>query len=257
MRSVISLQVGEKMKRFLHFTALAIAALAIAVTLPSLLTPMLAVPAPILLSQNVNFKPPDVTAPDNRQGATHRGDACPKDLSIIPLIPKSNDGLTLAESPTFLAYVSHSSTQVEFTLQADDGKGTEVYKTTFKADKPGIVQVTIPAAGDRKKSLEIGQRYEWSFSVACNEDPSGNYFVKGIVQRIEPQETLKQDLANSDPMARAIAYANHGIWYDTLATVAQMRRLAPDDSESRAEWTQLLESQGLESVAAQPLVQSF
>ncbi|MEG3839436.1 DUF928 domain-containing protein [Microcoleus sp. herbarium14] len=245
------------MKRFLHFAAVAIAASAIAVTLPSLLTPMQAVPAPILLSQNVNFKPPDVEAPDNRQSATHRGDACPKDLSIVPLMPQSNDGLTLAESPTFFAYVSHPSTQVEFTLQADDGKGTEVYKTTFKADKPGIVEVSIPAAGDRQKSLEIGQRYQWSFSVACNDDPSGNYFVKGIVKRIEPQETLKKDLANPDPLARAIAYANNGIWYDTLATVAQMRRLAPDDSGPRTEWTQLLQSQGLESVADKPLVQSF
>jgi hypothetical protein len=241
------------------------AVFAIAVTLSSLLTPMQAVPAPILLSQNVNFKPPDVTAPDNRQPATHRGPACPKDLSIIPLIPKSKIGLTLTESPTFFAYVSHSSTQVEFTLQADE-TGTEVYKTTFKADKPGIVEVSIPAIGDRQKSLEIGQRYQWSFSVACNEDDasgealadaSGNYFVKGIVQRIEPQETLKNDLANPDPMARAIAYAKNGIWYETLATLAQMQRLAPDDSRLRAEWTQLLQSQGLTSVADQPLVQSF
>ena len=245
------------MKPFLHFTALAIAVLAIAVTLPSLLAPMLAVPAPILLSQNVNFQPPDVTAPDNRQGGTHRGDACPNDLSIIPLIPKSNDGLTLEESPTFFAYVSLSSTQVDFTLQAADEKGTEVYKTTFKVDKPGIVEVSIPAIGDRQKSLEIGQRYQWSFSVACDDDPSGNYFVKGTVQRIEPQQNLKNVLANPDPMARAIAYAKNGIWYETLATLAQMRRLAPDDSEPRAEWRQLLQSQGLESIADQPLVQSF
>jgi len=245
------------MKRFLNFTALAMAVFAIVVTLSSLLTPMQAVPAPILLTQNVNFQPPDVTAPPNRQGAAHRGEACPKDLSIIPLIPKSNDGLTLGESPTFFAYVSPSATQVEFTLQADDEKGTEVYKTTFKVDQPGIVEVSIPAIGDRQKSLEIGQRYQWSFSVACDDDPSGNYFVKGIVQRIEPQETLKNVLTNPDPMARAIAYAKNGIWYETIATLAQMRRLAPDDSEPRAEWRQLLQSQGLESIADQPLVQSF
>jgi len=252
------------MKRFLNFTALAMAVFAIVVTLSSLLTPMQAVPAPILLSQNVNFKPPPVTAPDNRQAGTHRGPACPNDLSIIPLIPESKIGLTLTESPTFFAYVSHSSTQVEFTLQADE-TGTEVYKTTFKADKPGIVEVSIPAIGDRKKSLEIGQRYQWSFSVACNEDDaseealpdaSGNYFVKGMVLRIEQQETLKNDLANPDQMARAIAYAKNGIWYETLATLAQMQRLAPDDSRLRAEWTQLLQSQGLRSIADQPLVQS-
>jgi hypothetical protein len=143
-------------------------------------------------------------------------------------------------------------------LQANDQKGTEVYKTTFKIDKPGIVEVSIPAIGDRQKSLEIGQRYQWSFSVACDDnDPSGNYFVYGIVQRIEPPETLKNDLANADSMARAIAYAKNGIWYETLATLAQMRRLAPDDSGPRAEWTQLLQSQGLESIADKPLVQSF
>jgi hypothetical protein len=253
------------MKRFLNFTALAMAVFAIAVTLSSLLTPMQAVPAPILLSQNVNFKPPRVTAPDNRQAGTHRGPTCPPDLSIIPLIPESKIGLTLTESPTFFAYISDSSTQVEFTLQVDE-EGTEVYKTTFKADKPGIVEVSIPAIGDRQNSLKIGQRYQWSFSVACNKDDaseevsgdaSGNYFVKGMLLRIEPQETLKNDLANPDPMARAIAYAKNGIWYETLATLAQMRRLAPDDSGPRTEWTQLLQSQGLESIADQPLVQSF
>ena len=247
------------MKRFLNFTALAIAVCAIAVTLSSLLTPMQAVPAPILLSQNVNFPPPDVTAPDNRRGATQRGCKLQEGLLIItPLIPKSKIGLTLTESPTFFAYVSHSSTQVEFILQANDQEGTEVYKTTFKVDKPGIVEVSIPAIGNHQKTLEIGQRYQWSFSVVCDEkDLSGNYFVYGIVQRIEPQETLKNDLANADPMARAIAYAKNGIWYETLATLAQMRRLAPDDSGFRAEWTQLLQSQGLELIADKPLVQSF
>ncbi|MEG5240542.1 MULTISPECIES: DUF928 domain-containing protein [unclassified Microcoleus] len=83
------------------------------------------------------------------------------------------------------------------------------------------------------------------------------YYVVGFVERIEPQETLKKDLANPDPMARAIAYAKNAIWYDTLTTLAQMRRQAPDDPMLKAEWTQLLQSQKLESVADQPLVQSF
>ena len=125
------------MKRFLNFTALAMAVFAIAVTLSSLLTPMQAVPAPILLSQNVNFHPPDVTAPDNRQGGTHRGDACPKDLSIIPLIPKSNDGLTLGESPTFFAYVSQSSIPVEFTYKLTMKKEPRFTKLLSKLTNPG------------------------------------------------------------------------------------------------------------------------
>ncbi|WP_172184709.1 DUF928 domain-containing protein [Microcoleus asticus] len=244
------------MKRFLHFTALAMAVLAIAVTLPSLVSPMQAVPAPILLSQNVNFQPPDVTAPDNRQGGTHRGCQLREGLSITPLIPESNIGLTLTESPTFFVYVSQPAAQVEFVLLNED-ESEVVYETTIKNDKAGIVGVSI-SEKDKTKNIEVGKRYVWSFALACDPlERSGDYIVKGWIQRIEPQATLKSDLANPDPRARLIAYAQNGIWYETLATLAQMRRIAPDDSRLTTEWTQLLQSQGLESIAAQPLVQSF
>ncbi|MEG5038723.1 MULTISPECIES: DUF928 domain-containing protein [unclassified Microcoleus] len=244
------------MKRFIDFTVLAMTVLAIAVTLPSLLTPMQAVPAPILLSQNVNFKPPDVTAPDNRQGGTHRGCQLRQGLSITPLIPESNIGLTLTESPTFFVYVSQPAAQVEFVLLNED-ESEVVYETTIKNDKAGIVGVSLSEKG-KTKNIEVGKRYVWSFALACDPlERSGDYIVKGWMQRIEPQATLKSDLANPDPMAKVIAYAQNGIWYETLATLAEMRRLAPDDSRLTTEWTQLLQSQGLESIAAQPLVQSF
>ena len=245
------------MKRFLHLTALAIAVSAIVGIFPSFSAPMPAKSAPIVSSQNVNFKPPDVTAPGNRQGATHRGDACPHDLSITPLIPEIKIGLTLAESPTFFAYVSNTSAQIEFILQTEDGKNV-VYETAFKIEKPGIVGVTIPAAAVDKKSLEVGKRYQWSFSVVCNpKDRSGDSFVKGWVQRIEAQPTLNNDLANPDPMAKLIVYATNGIWYETVATLAEMRRKTPDDAQLTAEWTQLLKSQKLEAIANQPLIESF
>ncbi|MCU0543015.1 MAG: DUF928 domain-containing protein [Oscillatoriaceae cyanobacterium Prado104] len=240
------------MKHFLHFALLS-ATLSTAAILPSLPAAVLAESAPILISRNVNFKPPDVEAPDNRQGATHRGEACPKELSIIALIPKSNRGLTVEESPTLFAYVSQNSVNVEFNLQTEDG--TEVYATTFKVDKPGIVGVRVPAGSNNKKTLEVGKRYQWSFSVVCNpQDRSGDYYVKGFVQRVEPSATLKKDLANPEPMARAIAYANSGIWYETVSTLAAMRRKSPDDPALTAEWQQLLESQKLDAIATQPLL---
>jgi Domain of Unknown Function (DUF928) len=240
------------MKRFLHFAVFS-AALSTTTILSCFPAPLLAGTASILVSQNVRFKPPDVAAPDNRQGATHRGEACPKALSIIALIPQSNRGLTVAESPTFFAYVSQKSTSIEFTLQTEDG--TEVYSTDFKVDKPGIVEVRIPPATDKQKSLEVGKRYQWSFSVICNpNDRSGDYFVKGFVQRVEPGPTLKNDLANAEPMARAIAYANSGIWYETVSTLAEMLRKSPGDKALIAEWQQLLRSQKLGELATKPLL---
>ncbi|MGL5060578.1 MAG: DUF928 domain-containing protein [Microcoleus sp.] len=246
------------MKRFLHFALLSTTLCAAAI-ISSLSAPILAGSAPIITSRNVNFKPPNVGAPGNRQGATHRGEDCVKDLSIVPLIPKSNPGLTVADSPTLFAYVSHNSISVEFTLQTEDG--TDVYTTNFKVDKPGIVGVRIPEKINNQKSLEVGKRYQWWFSVACKPknpedvaDRSGDYFVSGFVQRVEPGQTLTSDLANPDPLARAIAYANSGIWYETVSTLAEMLRTAPEDKALTAQWQRLLESQNLDAIATQPLI---
>ncbi|MEG3882095.1 DUF928 domain-containing protein, partial [Microcoleus sp. herbarium7] len=188
----------------------------------------------------------------------HPLDNCPRDLSIIALMPPSNSGLTVAESPIFFAYISQASTRVEFILQTQDTYNTLIYETTFTVEKPGIVGVSIPATGDNKKSLEVGKEYQWAFSVVCDpEDRSTDYYVDGLVQRIEPVPSLTSELANPDPMARAIAYAKNEIWYDTVTTLAQMLRKAPDDAVLTAEWRHLLKSQNLDSIADRPLVQSF
>jgi hypothetical protein len=86
-------------KRFLNGVAVAIAVFAIALTLPNFLSPMQAQYPPILLSQNVNFPPPDVRDPDNRRRPMRAGGCgySVADLSIIPLMPPTNIGLTVAE----------------------------------------------------------------------------------------------------------------------------------------------------------------
>jgi hypothetical protein len=139
------------MRRLLHQATLAVAVSAIAATLPSSLAPMRAQAQPLLLSQNVNFKPPeDVTAPSSRQGGTHRGSKlCPAGLSITPLVPPTNIGLTLTESPTIFVYVPQTSAKVEFTV-LNDNEDEVVYEETFKLDKSGIVGVTIPAKGQQQ-----------------------------------------------------------------------------------------------------------
>jgi Domain of Unknown Function (DUF928) len=262
------------MKRFLYLATLSLAVFTLAI-FPNLTTVMPVKSEQILLSQNVNFKPPDVKAPDNRQSATHRGPKCPEDLSITPLMPPPStsdlklslgtSGLTLSESPTLFAYVYPASMQVKFNLFKEIDANTEepVSETAFKVEKPGIIAVTLPGAASDRKSLDVDNWYRWSFSVACNpkdkasSDNSNKFSVTGYVKRIAAPPNLKNDLANPDPMARLIAYAKNGIWYETVATLAEMRRKAPEDAKLTAEWKQLLQSQKLDSVADKPLVQSF
>ncbi|MGL5060580.1 MAG: DUF928 domain-containing protein, partial [Microcoleus sp.] len=169
------------------------------------------VPEPILLTQKLNFQPANISVNTSNKCQVERlrcRNSCHNGLSIIPLIPPNNRGLTVTESPTFFAYVSQTSRPVEFILQAENG--IEVYKTTFKVDRPGVVAVRIPAVSDSTKSLEIGKEYQWFFQVSYDSsDRSADYYVTGCVQRIEPHPTLKSELANPDPMARAIAYAKY------------------------------------------------
>jgi Domain of Unknown Function (DUF928) len=104
----------------------------------------------------------------------------------------------------------------------------------------------------------VKAEYQWSFAGICNpEDPvdaSGHYFVSGLVSRIEVASNLQSDLANPDPLARAIAYAKNGIWYDTISTLAVLRRKAPEDTALTVEWQKLLQSQGLDSIVTHPLL---
>lgn len=245
------------MKRFLHLATLSVALSAIAATVPTLSAPVQAQSQPILLSQNLNFQPPDVTAPSNRQGGTHRGEGqCPAGLSITPLVPTSNIGLTLTDSPTFFVYVPPTDAQIEFTLLSEK-EDELIYETAFKVDKPGIVGVRVPS-GDKTKSLEAGKRYVWSFSMICDpQDRSADLVVKGWVQRVEKQANIQSDLQKSDPIAKIKVYAENGIWYETLTALAELRSQTPSDSILTAEWNKLLNSQGLDSVATKPLVQSL
>ncbi|WP_341733146.1 DUF928 domain-containing protein [Microcoleus sp. EPA2] len=245
------------MKRFLHLATVSVALSAIAATIPTIPTPVRAQSQPILLSQSLNFQPPDVTAPANRQGGTHRGNGeCPAGLSITPLVPISNIGLTLTDSPTFFVYVPQTDAQIEFTLLTEK-EDELVYEKSFKVDKPGIVGVNVPP-GAKDKSVQVGKRYVWSFSMICdNQDRSADLVVKGWVERVEKEANVQNSLKKTDPMTRVNFYAQNGIWYETVTTLAELRRQKPGDSVLIAEWNKLLHSQGLDSVATQPLVESL
>lgn len=94
-----------------------------------------------------------------------------------------------------------------------------MYQKTFKIDESGILGISLIATGYSNKSLEVGKRYVWSFSMACEpDDRSADTVVKGFVQRIAPQPTLNSDLANPHPMTWLEVYAKNEIWYETLAT---------------------------------------
>ncbi|MDZ8227518.1 DUF928 domain-containing protein [Nostoc sp. ChiVER01] len=224
----------------------------------------------LLLSQNlagnkkiferkINFKPPKVGAPDNRKGGASRGTMmCSQNRKTLKaLLPANNLGLTVEKYPTFFVYIPSVSTQLaEFELREKNNSAV-VYKTRFPLPaSSGIVSFSLPT-NKTLQPLEIGKNYKWSFSIICDsEDRSEDLFVEGWVQRIEPSSTLVSQLEKATSRDRPSLYAEAGIWYETLTTLAQLRYSNPQDLTLVADWKELLESVGLNSIAKEPLVET-
>lgn len=75
-------------------------------------------------------------------------------------------------------------------------------------------------------------------------------YVSGSILRREIDKTLQQQLDTAtDAIARAEVYAERGFWYDTLTTLARLRRDRPHNQTITLEWRELLESVNLEPLA--------
>lgn len=220
--------------------------------------------------QQAFFQPPpgQNQSPTNTAGGASRGQ-CPLDANagsekIIPLMPAmllpevpmaDLVGLTTAANPTFYVYVPSGKTgSAMFSLK--DAQNNDVYNTSLEIPQNGgIVAIKIP---DSAGPLKVGQKYVWSFGIICTtetpEDFSPVVFVAGEVQRTEASPTMKSQLAEATLLKQAAIYAGKGIWFDAVATLAQLRQTQPENSTITAQWEQLLGSVGLEAIASKPLV---
>ncbi len=207
-------------------------------------------------------KLPPRRLPGRREPAAGRG--CEFDLPQIPLtalIPETNLGLTIAAYPTFFFYIPQTSAQELRFVLLDEEKGNQVYKTTFTPPTtPGIVSLSLPS-NKNLPPLEVGKTYHWYFQINCSaqqlEQDIGNVYVDGWVQRLEPSLTLTSQLEKASPRKRVELYRNNDLWYDALTTLAEQRRLKPNDFAIATEWENLLGSGGLnKEIARKPIVGS-
>ena len=203
--------------------------------------------------------PPDQGSPSGRhRGGASRG-PCLKYEALAALVPVTGGfvwGLTSAERPTFWFFVPEPLTAelpIEFVLQ--DEADNYVYKTTRKMPKmqPGVVSISVPSTA---KPLEIGKRYRWTFSIACDPArPSASVFVQGSLQRMALDPVLERQLEAATLRERVDLYAANGIWYDALTNLIQLRQTNPEDASLVRDWKSFLESVGLEAIAQKPIVQ--
>jgi hypothetical protein len=78
--------------------------------------------------------------------------------------------------------------------------------------------------------------------------------AEGQIERVEPNPNLVAQLKTASPRDRAALYAEAGIWYDAVNSIAQLRRSSPNDTAIAADWAELLKSVGLDTISQKPLI---
>lgn len=212
----------------------------------------------LVARRRLGFTMPNVRASRNRTAGASRG-SCGADIaSPVALLPSEQRiGLTVDANPTFLFNISQPSTaSAEFILQ--DMQNNEVYATTVELPKTsGVISISLPQGGESSKSLEVGKRYEWSFALICDARDRGQDIVlDGEIERVEPNAALTSALQKAAPKERPSVYAESGLWYNTVASLAKLRQERPNDAELATDWATLLQSVGLDEIAQSPLVGS-
>lgn len=202
--------------------------------------------------------PPNYDAPSGRRkgGASRCPECTIPTLPLTALVPgdraKSALVLTATEYPSFWFYVPPKLTpnrEIEFVLQ--DDRDNYIYKTTVPLLKTsaGIVRIPIPPTAP---PLAIDRRYQWTLSL---QEQDKSVFVQGFIQRVAIAPDIATQLRVATPRERIALYAARGIWQDALGEIAQLRRQSPEDSSLATDWSELLQSVGLASIATQPFIQ--
>lgn len=216
-------------------------------------------PIPTNTTLSVTFDPPGEGKPaDTAGGASRDGGICLNDSrdtgpSITPVKPVHHSGLTVASHPTFFVYVPQTSAKQALFVIKDEIEDYFYQKNIPIPTSAGIVSFKLP---NDAPELKIGKTYQWSFIMICGEviRPDSPAVV-GQIGRIAPNPELLRQIKTASPLQRAALYGKKGIWYDTIASLAEQRRSQPNDSTLAATWEKLLKSVGLEAIATKPLLQ--
>ncbi|NES83560.1 MAG: DUF928 domain-containing protein [Moorea sp. SIO2B7] len=198
----------------------------------------------------VQFDAPEGEGSSNRGGGTRGKDKvflhpCPYDedklsLPFSFLIPANYTVETISDHPTFWLFVPETvAKQVWFELTDEEGNihyTTEVDIT----NTPGILSLEIPTT---EAALEKG-KYSVSATVVCGS--YADLFDNSVeieIEHIEGNSILSSKLAQQPSLELAALYAKNGLWFETLTTLAQLRRSQPDNSTIIREWEQLLQEE--------------
>ncbi|WP_159788213.1 DUF928 domain-containing protein [Sodalinema gerasimenkoae] len=197
----------------------------------------------------VTFVPPNDDPPVNTSGAGSRD----THSRLTALLPGDRYGQTTRPHPSFLVYVPTTSARLAFFSVLSE-TGQHHYQGYLPISEMGVVQVQLPKEAPE---LEEGKTYQWHFALVTEERlRPDSPRVSGWVTRVAPHSDIQEVTDQSKgrrSLSLASAYGRHGIWYDALSTLADLRQERPAVTEIRQSWDSLLDQVGLAAIANQPV----
>lgn len=205
------------------------------------------------------FNPPNRGLPGGRQeGGGVRGPCPSGSEQLTALSPQTDAGITSLAQPSFYLYVPEGiSLPMQFTISeypdANNPKSEEkeVYTTKFNlTGKAGIINVSLP---EKTAGLEVGKSYYWSFTLVCKPNAREASIIRGgWVQRQALTPSMEQEIqrtAKNSPENLPGLFEREGMWYDAVATLAELRSQNPGKTNIEKQWQALLNSVDLGSLA--------
>ncbi len=201
-------------------------------------------PAPRKAKFSGFFAPTGRAMPKDSEGGASRGRCLQNRTGIQDtvtlLTPEGNSGLTISARPTFIANIDQTSAnQVFFSLKNEDESYFFEMTMSLPNSDSSLVKFPLP---ENAPPLEMGEQYRWSVAVICgNKLGPDSPWASGWVERVET--TDQETVATLSPLEQASYYGKAGLWYDTVAVLANHRENNGTDADSA--WVQLLNEGGI------------
>lgn len=202
----------------------------------------------------IRFVPPADKSTRRSQGSGSRGcnQSLPEDLVTLLIPSKDYIGQTTSSHPTFFWHLSQAvSVPIQFTL-VERGVAEPLFAKQIDSAEVGMMKLELP---QDKPGLVTGKAYKWSVTLVCNaRRPSANPYFYSWIERVPTPPELKQKLSSSSNFQgqtlltesadqereRALIYAQKGLWYDALASLAEAQLKNPNDWSLKEDFRSLL-----------------
>jgi len=210
-----------------------------------------------LFNTNLELKLPDKGSPDNRQPSSDRP-GCPEvsdNIYLTALIPQSNYGLTTLDRPNFYFYVPYSKNDgvsAEFLLRyyPTSTDTINIYQQKIElGNTAGIIKVNLP---ETIEPLIENGIYDFSLILTC-QGTNEEIWVRSYLQRVTLNSEIQQQLINANLGEKLAIYAQQGLWFDLLNSIAQLYISNPENEAIKTIWQDILQQVELENIVDKPI----